>query len=147
MKINQQVYNRIVTTVKEIPPESGGILGEKNGVIEFVEYDSGIPQGRMCSYSPNVQRLNYVIAEWEQQGITFCGMFHTHYFGVETLSEGDISYIKKIMSSMPKDITKLYFPLVVLPQREMIVYTARRNVEQNDVWKEVTILKEELEYE
>lgn len=143
MKIRKKVYHDILTMVKETSPESGGIIGGRNGVIEFAEYDAGIPQGRMCSYSPDVQRLNQVITKWEQQDITFCGMFHTHYFRVETLSEGDISYIKKIMDSMPERIEKLYFPLVVLPQKEMIVYTAIKSKEQ----KNVIILKEELEYE
>ena len=45
---------------------------------------------------------------------------------METLSAGDREYIIKIMNSMPDAITKLYFPLVVMPQRKIIAYTAEK---------------------
>lgn len=130
MRIKKEIYNNILTSVKDIPPESGGILGEKDGVIQFVVYDEGRKTRKMCSYSPNVQKLNVVIQDWQEKGILFCGIFHTHFFGVETLSEGDRLYIKMIMEQMPIEIKRLFFPIVLLPQREMVVYVAKKEQEQ-----------------
>ena len=143
MRIKKNVLNSICATVYDIPPETGGILGEQRGVIVIVEFDEGIRQDRMCSYSPDVNKLNQVIQLWKKQGIAFCGIFHTHYFGVETLSAGDISYIEQIMENMPKSIKKLYFPLVVLPQREMVAYVAVKENEEICIQKETITVEGE----
>lgn len=55
------------------------------------------------------------------------GVFHTHFYGVNTLSEGDRAYIKQIMAAMPDGLECLYFPLIVFPDKEMIVYQASRS--------------------
>ena len=75
MRIYKQVYEDIVLSVKDIPPESGGILGEKDGVIQFVEYDEGKKDRKKCSYSPNVEKLNLVIQDWQKKEIQFCISF------------------------------------------------------------------------
>lgn len=130
MKITKEVYQEIQKCIKITPPESGGILGSnKNVVITFI-YDKGINNEKMCSYSPNVNLLNSVITEWKEKGVLFAGIFHAHYFGVKTLSCGDINYIEKIMMNMPSCIKELYFPLVVMPEREVIVYKAIRKENQ-----------------
>ena len=141
MRIKKNVLNSICAIVSDIPPETGGILGEQSGVIVIVEFDEGIQNQRMCNYSPNVNKLNQVIQLWKKQGIDFCGIFHTHYFGVETLSAGDTSYIEQIMESMPKSIKRLYFPLVVLPQREMVAYVAVKENEEICIQKEIIIVE------
>lgn len=50
------------------------------------------------------------------------GIYHTHFWNVDvdTLSENDKEYIKKIMDNMPEEIGQLYFPLVLMPKREVI---------------------------
>ena len=141
MRIKKNVLNSICATVHDVPPETGGILGEQSGVIVVVEFDEGMQNQRMCSYSPDVNKLNQVIQLWKEQEIVFCGIFHTHYFGVETLSAGDISYIGQIMKSMPESIKKLYFPLVVLPQREMVAYAAVKEKEKICIHKEPIIIE------
>jgi len=60
---------------------------------------------------------------------------------VETLSAGDIFYIEQIMKSMSESIKKLYFPLVVLPQREMVVYVAVKEKEEICIQKETIIVE------
>ena len=141
MRICRDIYNNILISVNEIPPESGGILGERDKIVQFVEYDEGVKNEKMCSYSPNVEKLNLVIQDWQRKGIMFCGIFHTHFFGVETLSEGDILYIKSIMKQMPLEIKKLFFPIVVLPQREMIVYVVNREQEQLIIKKDTILIE------
>ena len=113
MRIKKEIYYSILTSVKDIPPESGGILGEKDGIIQFVVYDEGVKNEKLCSYAPNVEKLNVVIQKWQEEGILICGMFHTHFFGVETLSEGDVNYINMIMEQMPEEIKTLFFPIIV----------------------------------
>ena len=49
------------------------------------------------------------------------------FFGVRTLSDGDIAYITAIMRAMPQSVSELHFPVVVLPDREMISYLAVRS--------------------
>lgn len=66
----------------------------------------------------------------EKKEITFYGIFHTHFFGVNTLSIGDKNYIESIMKSMPISIEKLFFPIVVMPQKEIAGYEAQKEVER-----------------
>ena len=147
MRIQKEIYHSILTSVKDIPPESGGILGEKDGIIQFVVYDDGVKDGKLCSYTPNVEKLNVVIWEWQEQNILFCGIFHIHFFGVETLSEGDIKYINGIMEQMPEEIKILYFPILVLPQREFVVYVANREQKTIQIKKEDIVIEGGMEYE
>lgn len=129
MYIAHEIYKRIVEEVPDHPPEIGGILGARNGVICYVVFDCGTQRENMgkCYYTPNVEYLNKCIADWEVRGIDFYGVFHTHFFSVSTLSEGDRQYIEKIMRAMPDVKKKLYFPVVVLPERKMVAYMCRRN--------------------
>lgn len=127
-------------SVPNHPPEVGGILGkDSNDIISEVYFDKGKNNGKQCSYVPDTDILNQQILEWKRKNIAFAGIFHTHFFGVETLSEGDIKYINKIMLAMPKQVKYLWFPIVVLPQRKIIAYIAHR--ENTNVIIECTDLK------
>lgn len=124
MKISREIYQKLIFSMPEKPPEIGGIIGGKNGVITHFHIDRGISDTYCCkcSYRPDVVWLNSCIHEWENNSIEFYGIFHCHYGGAESLSAGDISYIKQIMEEMPKRVTKLYFPIIVLPERKIIFY-------------------------
>lgn len=126
MDIYIDVYKRIVNSVPDIPPEIGGILGKSNNIVSHVKFDKGLTYAgkRQCAYIPNTELLNRYIDEWERKHIDFCGIFHTHFFGVDTLSNGDKKYIKKIMNALPMGIFSLYFPIVVLPEHTIKVYVA-----------------------
>ncbi len=52
------------------------------------------------------------------------GIFHTHFANVSTLSCADIVYIENIMRAMPETVQHLYFPLYLLPSRELVCYQA-----------------------
>lgn len=125
MTIQEKVYEKIIKALPEHPPEFGGLLGGKDNIICTAELDHGVSR-EMCGYAPDVCRLNDVIKKWHQEDICFMGIFHTHFFHVRTLSEPDKKYIIEILGAMPKHITALYFPIAVLPEREIIPYIAVR---------------------
>ena len=133
MYIVKDVYQYICNSVPSVPPEIGGILGSMDGVICKCQIDLGHPKSCGCFYSPNVDILNRTINSWKKDGIHFNGLFHTHFFGVQTLSDGDIAYINTIMHAMPSYIHKLYFPIVVLPEKRMVPYLATRNGKTVDI--------------
>ena len=130
MKIKRDTLKLIFRNTKYNKKESGGALGESEGVIFDVVFDKGLSD-KMCTYEPNVNLLNSAIEKWQENNIAFAGIFHTHFFGVNTLSSEDIAYIKQILRAMPDSISNLCFPLV-LPEKEIIIpYTAKKN--NNDI--------------
>ena len=126
MKIAFSALNHIEKNVSKYHHETGGILGAKNSrqIITEVFLDINEVSTHPCSYVPSVDLLNNQIAKWDSENIKFKGLFHTHFAGVKTLSEGDKSYIKKIMKAMPEDIRYLYFPIFVIPENVMVPYYA-----------------------
>ncbi len=130
MVISREAFEKISEAVPDEPPETGGIIGSSHGeIIDSVVMDnSGFSEGKVCSYSPNVDFLNNYIAEWQNDGLSFKGLFHTHFASVETLSCADKHYISAIMNAMPRTIKYLYFPIFVLPDRRIVGYRAEREV-------------------
>jgi len=128
VKITGEVLNVIAASVTDLTFETGGILGSRDGsAVDQVVMDRAFPSNtKHCAYAPNVGFLNGNIARWQERGIAFQGIFHTHFAGVTTLSPGDKEYIMTIMNAMPPGMDSLYFPIYVLPQGEVIGYRAVR---------------------
>lgn len=128
MKIHKNTLKQINDFVPDKPPEVGGILGSReNGIITDIIFDRNqLSNNKMCYYAPNVDYLNQCIKEWHNSNIQFKGIFHTRFAGVKTLSEADQKYIYEIMKCMPQEIRQLYFPIFVIPERELICYIADR---------------------
>jgi len=126
MKIEKKILEDIINKMPDKPPEVGGILGGKDNIVSQYHLDLSSSNGG-CYYSPNVQMLNEVIRNWSVKKIDFLGLFHTHFWGVSTLSDGDIEYITRIMQAMPKHIKQLFFPIIVIPDRMMVSYVAVRD--------------------
>lgn len=128
MRVSKRVIDTINASISDIPLETGGILGSRNKeIIDEVIMDIKNPYASMkCSYTPNVIFLNQKISLWQNESVTFKGVFHTHYFGVRTLSCGDRKYITEIMEGLPECIDYLYFPIFVLPDRALVCYKAIR---------------------
>ena len=104
-------------------PETGGMLGGQDGTVTKVVFDDGKDDDfRRCHYTPNVTMLNSCLVEWSESGIEFYGLFHTHFYGVSSLSKGDEIYIKKILEAMPQSKKELFFPIIVLPDKKIISY-------------------------
>lgn len=141
MKITEDAFDIINDIVAEYPVETGGIIGSSvENIIDKVILDVSVEQATSyCRYIPNISFLNECIEKWQQDNVVFCGVFHTHFFGVQTLSCGDKRYIKDIMESMPTDINNLLFPLFVLPNRELVCYLARK------INGEILILADDVE--
>ena len=131
VKIKKSIIDLMVCSVPDRPPEIGGILGRHEELVDEIVIDLPNPHiPKKCSYVPNISFLNGKIDIWAQNDIALAGIFHTHYFGVRTLSEGDKKYIQKIMSALPVCVEHLYFPIFVLPENELVCYKA---VRQNGV--------------
>lgn len=134
MKIRLSVLNILYNKISDYPPESGGILGsECDGVISHIVLDCRHSDFAYCHYSPNIDFLNCEIAKWAEQDIAFQGIFHTHFAGVKTLSPADKKYIDRIMKAMPAQIRQLYFPIYVLPDREIVAYRATNSGGEIDI--------------
>ena len=137
MIISNEIYKAMMNRAPKSPPEVGGILGKDRNIVTCFEYDNGIATDKLCTYVPDVVRLNNVIEKWSEQNISFCGIFHTHFFGVRTLSDGDKKYINNILSAMPNTINRLYFPIVLPETKEMVVYLAIRSGEKIRIVEDV----------
>lgn len=141
MKIQKEIYNKILYLCQVVPPEIGGIIGQQNGIIGFAEFDSGTVKSDCAVYIPNVKKLNSVIEKWNRWGIEFVGMFHSHPIGQETLSMDDIEYIHSVFDSMPDSVTELYFPIVI-PKSHIIAYKAIRKNHSILIEKDNIVTKE-----
>ena len=142
MRISKAVLQSINEFISDTPPETGGILGSRtHNVVEAVAFDlPNTESTRPCAYFPNVDFLNHTIQLWQEDGIRFLGIFHTHFASVKTLSNGDIQYIRQIMQAMPASIEYLYFPVFVLPDRELVCYRAIRTKDGVKIVREPTII-------
>lgn len=128
MEVLQYTYDFLIS-LPCAPPEIGGILGGKSGVISTYVIDIGLDTfNNYAHYYPNINMLNKIINNWTKQGISFYGIFHTHFPGGNQLSLGDKKYIYQIMLAMPIEINKLLFP-IILPS-EIIWYQACRKDSQ-----------------
>ncbi len=124
MEMLDSVYRLILKKSPTVPPETGGIIGSVNGIIRYVYFDLSDGILSKALYIPNTIAINRQIDRWNQKGITFCGMFHSHVKAQETFSQSDIEYIQKIMVAVSNDIPMLYF-MIVLPGEKIISYKAR----------------------
>lgn len=125
MKITEAVLHDICERLRIVPPEKGGIIGSKDGVVCACCLDDGAVQMERYAYVPNIEKLNGVIAQWAEQGIHFAGMFHSHPYPQTELSLADREYIATIMGAMPDSVSELHFPVVV-PGVGMAGHLAKR---------------------
>ena len=147
MRIKRSVYRTILRTVPSVPPETGGILGSRNGIVAAVCFDAGPPASlpECAVYRPNTERLNHQIAVWAQEGLSFCGIFHSHLPHEHGLSSGDLVYIQSIFQNC-KQLSELYVPLVI-PETRLIPFLAFRNGTDIRIVSENLDFEEEVPYE
>lgn len=127
MNISSAIYRDIVDNCPQVPPETGGIIGETSGIVTHYMFDSGnCFSNGYDVYAPNVTLINRTITYWAHNRIRFCGIYHSHFPDGVDLSESDRQYIKRIMAAVPQERVSLFFP-IVLPRKEMIAYRADRN--------------------
>ncbi len=124
MKIKETIFKEIIESPVP-PPEVGGIIGGKNDIVTCYFADKGSKENCYDSYYPSTDLLNDQIAKWQDSGIDFYGIYHTHFAGDDGLSCSDRRYIVNIMQAMPQEIKYLYFPIVF--KGNMLVYKAVRD--------------------
>lgn len=117
--ITESVYQEIMDTIGSASPESGGILGIKDGVISDFCLDEN-PSGTGNTYIPDLARLNSVLQMWHQTGVEFAGVIHSHPSDMRQLSYADIRYAMQIMNA--NDLCGVYFPLVFPDTKEIFFY-------------------------
>lgn len=138
MQIAKSVYEKILSKYPIPPPEQGGILGMRNGVVCEYYHDTGCFRTGRAVYEPNVDILNQKIEEWDDIGIQFVGIVHSHMLEQETLSSGDRAYIKAVFDVVSESVDKLYFPIVIPATKQMFSFIAERNK------KDVFIRRDEI---
>lgn len=136
MIIKRSIYNQIISQISSVASETGGIIGEQNGIICKFVYDKGIKQDNIGLYYPNVNMLNNVLKHWDNTNINFCGIVHSHINNQPYLSGGDVEYIEKIFLNLPDTISELFFPLVV--NNEFIAYKARKAIKGIQIFCDIT---------
>lgn len=99
MKMNEDVFNEICTTLKKYRYETGGIIGiDENGIISVFQFDN-IQNPKMYEYYPNTVFLNKIInSEWKEKNIKFAGFVHSHLHNCK-ISPNDIEYARLIIKS------------------------------------------------
>lgn len=125
MIITRQIKETVPLMFSPAPPEQGGILGMKNGVISAFVLDNSEQKTESAEYSPNTQFLNRQIEKWADEGIEFCGILHSHPSGQTTLSGSDMEYIKELYH-VNLWLEKTYFPLII-DGCDMIVYAVEKS--------------------
>lgn len=140
--IEKSVLEKIVFGCPQVPPEIGGFLGMKNNIIADFVFDSGREQNNFGSYSPDTELLKHTCNAWKSRGIFLAGIAHSHISGRESLSNGDRKYILRILKSNTGKIDMLLFPIII-PGKELIMYSARLLSDGLIISKEELMTKEE----
>lgn len=138
MNIKESVYLKILDCYSVPPPESGGILGMKNDVVCQYYHDNSNIEERAAIYVLDVVTLNQKIDEWQKIGVEFAGIIHSHMLGQNTLSLGDIEYIKQTFNNIPECVDELYFPIIIPEDKHVISFVAKRSE------KDVIIRQDEI---
>lgn len=77
--------------------EQGGIIGARNGMIVGYHHDKDASCS-MYSYRPDFLTLNRIISSWfYERQIIFKGFVHTHPYGCNTLSVGDLNIMRELL--------------------------------------------------
>jgi proteasome lid subunit RPN8/RPN11 len=113
MKILENAYNEIISTIGSRPAESGGLLfGKEDDMIvrKFV-FDKHARTTR-STYTFNTDFLNPEIKRiWNDEGLSCIGFIHSHPHGYGRLSPPDVAYFSSMFECMPRKhyITPIVF--------------------------------------
>lgn len=136
VKIQLEIYEKIMLLCNEKSYETGGYLGRKGDIICEFEFDSGIKSKNKGVYNPDEKKLHMVLQKWEVDNILLCGILHTHLAGKGLLSQGDIEFISGFMKYNMTIYKEFYFP-IVLPENKLIFYQATKLKDKNIEIKEI----------
>jgi len=111
MIMTSVVYEQICNTIGRNHPETGGMLGSSDGgrTIDYYYFDD-TAKTTGSTYSPDTEKLNLVIEQWNRESIELVGFIHSHPGDNRAPSSGDCLYVKKIMEAM--DVHNRLFMLI-----------------------------------
>lgn len=121
MKIEKRIYDALIHSCPDTSYEIGGIIGTIDGVIRCYVFDK--QKFEYGIYRPNTKYLNHIIAKWQKDNVSFCGIFHSHYPSGDNLSKSDLEYIEIIMFALRDYCSILYFPIII-PNKKIVLYRA-----------------------
>lgn len=109
----KEVYEAIRHSIGARPAESGGMLGTSDGgkTIDHFYFDNTAVM-TANTYSPDIATLNRIINQWDEQGVRFCGIIHSHPLGSRKPSHEDVEYAQRILENMELPNGTLYTPIV-----------------------------------
>ena len=112
VRIRQDVFDQIKSTIGTKIPETGGMLGCCNsfGIVDRYVFDEHARVGR-GEYSPDVKFLETIINDIWEEGTSLSGFIHSHPYGVTSPSYADVEYAIKIM--VANDEKSLFIPIIM----------------------------------
>lgn len=120
MIIKKSAYDQILNFVDPYAEkETGGIIGGRYGIVTEFVFDNG-KSDQMGNYYPDVDKLNAAIKDWQDKGISFYGIVHSHLSEQYSLSGEDVEYINQIMDAVTEINEYLYFPVISVKYKIMI---------------------------
>lgn len=133
VQMSQETFDGIIEAIGTQEPEQGGALGmDKNGVVTHFYHDEDASVSG-CTYTPSNKEITQVIQRWEQDGIRFCGMIHSHPGTAGVPSPGDMEYAERILAAMPETLAgTMHMPIVTVDPEEGSVSINWFVAEKND---------------
>ena len=109
-------------------PETGGILLgpiDSDDITDFYFDHTALSTG--ATYSPDHVTLSRRMKEeWMPCGIDMKGFVHSHPRGVDRLSSGDLTYIRRLLE-INDDMEVFAAPIVLPEQYRMCPFIVRRD--------------------
>ena len=128
VKIAHSVCKDIMLTIGARPAESGGILLGPVGTNDVTDFF--FDNGSDCTgvtYSPDCVTLRQKMKdEWLPAGIDMKGFVHSHPGSLDSLSAGDIVYIKRLLNKN-EDMTMFIAPIVIPPEFRLMPLVVLRD--------------------
>ena len=131
MKIKRKILGEIISTIGTCEPETGGILGVKDGVVCEFYFDKNA-DCQIGEYCPNTVDVNSKLVEWAREGISFAGIIHSHPNNLFEFSNGDKEGIFTVVKAIP-NAEKLYFPIVTNSNGNFLMTVYRVIPVQDDI--------------
>lgn len=117
------VKNSIHNTIGLCECESGGILGESDGMVSCYFFDRGKIGGEGV-YSPNRDRIEEVINVWNLKGVSFWGFIHSHRTS-QKLSYADKEFAHMFLRM--NDLETVNMCIYLFHLKDFIAYRVRRD--------------------
>jgi proteasome lid subunit RPN8/RPN11 len=126
INMTREAFDKMMFAICPRPAERGGLLLGQVGspdVSDFFFDAGGNVTG--VSYSPDYLTLNKKMKEeWIPAGLDMKGFVHSHPGSLDTLTHGDLVYIKKLLTANP-DMSMFIAPIIIPPEfrlRAMVVF-------------------------